>query len=158
MKRLLALGVALLTAIVVTPAPASATTTDVPAYGLIMISDTGSGPRALWTYDGLLSCTFTVTGPGGVPADAIVRCDASQSPVSLGCPRMVVSRATATEVGARATCATTLDMGVGTSGEASANLGHVYDDITCEAYVDIGVLVPPYSVTCDEPGLPLLGG
>jgi len=44
-------------------------------------------------------------------------------------------------------------MGVGTSGGASANLGFVNYAIVCEAY-SFGVLVPPYTVSCDEPGLP----
>lgn len=29
--------------------------------------------------------------------------------------------------------------------------------VTCEAYVYAGVLVPPYSVTCLEPGPPSFG-
>lgn len=69
---------------------------------------------------------------------------------------MILTRTTLTVVGARARCGSTLDMGVGTSGAATANLGHVDVGITCEAYVDFGVLVAPYSVTCNEPGLPTL--
>ncbi|HVF04410.1 MAG TPA: hypothetical protein VNA20_06195 [Frankiaceae bacterium] len=127
---------------------------DVPAYGTITIIDQGFGPRATWTYDGVLSCYFSTNGPAGVASIARVFCNAMQSPVSLNCPLMIVTRTTLTVVGARARCGSTLDMGVGTSGAASANLGHVDVGITCEAYVVYGVLVAPYSVTCNEPGPP----
>lgn len=134
--------------------PGGTARADVPAYGSITISDAGLGPRWTWTYDGLLSCDSQVQGPGGVPQVITVTCYAGQSSVSLNCPLMIVSRTTLTVVGARATCGSTLDMGVGTSGAASANLGHVSVAIVCAAYVNYGVLVPPYSVTCNEPGLP----
>ncbi len=137
--------------------PGASAAQDIPAYGSITITDAGLGPRATWTYDGLLSCSSATQGPGGVPQIVTVSCYAGQSAVSLNCPLMIVSRTTLTVVGARATCGTTLDMGVGTSGAASGNLGHVSFAIVCEAYVDFGVLVPPYSVTCNEPGLPTLG-
>jgi hypothetical protein len=135
--------------------PGASAETDVPAYGSITIADAGLGPRATWTYDGLLDCGSLEQGPGGVPQVVTVTCYAGQSAVSLSCPLMIVTRTTLTVVGARATCGSTLDMGVGTSGAASANLGHVSFAIVCVAYVDFGVLVPPYSVTCNEPGLPI---
>jgi hypothetical protein len=134
--------------------PAATAQTDVPAYGSITISDQGLGPRTTWTYDDLLDCGSTSDGPRGVPQIITVTCYADQSPLSFSCPLMIVTRTTSTVVGARATCGSTLDMGVGTSGVALANLGHVSFAIICEAYVDVGVLVPPYSVTCNEPGLP----
>jgi hypothetical protein len=137
--------------------PGASAETDVPAYGSITISDAGLGPRASWTYDGVLDCGTQEQGPGGVPQVIRVTCYATQSPVSMNCPLMIVSRVTLTVVGARATCGSTLDMGVGTTGAASANLGHVSVAVVCEAYMDVGVLVPPYSVTCDEPGLPAAG-
>ena len=138
--------------------PGASAATDVPAYGNITISDQGLGPRPTWTYDGLLDCKWWVEGPGGVPQVVTVTCYVTQyTPVSLTCPLMVVTRTTLTVVGARARCGSTLDMGVGTSGAASGNLGHVTIGIICEAYVDFGVLVPPYSVTCNEPGLPGIG-
>ena len=137
------------------PAAHAASEADVPAYGSITISNTGNGVQTTWTYDGVLNCRAESTGPSGVPASVKVTCEVGQGLVSnLACPLMVVSRMTDSVVGARASCATTLDMGVGTSGMAEANLGHVYDAIICEAYVNAGVLVPPYSVTCSEPGLP----
>jgi len=150
----LAGAVLALPAVTFTGTPAAHAETDVPAYGTITISDMGLGPRVTWTYDGLLYCSSDMQGPGGVPQVIRVACYAGQSVVSLNCPLMVVTRTTLTVVGARATCGSTLDMGVGTSGAAAANLGHVGYAIVCEAYVDYGVLVPPYSVTCDEPGLP----
>lgn len=134
--------------------PGASAEPDVPAYGSITITDAGLGPRVTWTYDGLLDCDWAAQGPGGVPQIVTVTCYAGQSAVSLNCPLMIVSRTTLSVVGARATCGSTLDMGVGTSGAASANLGHVSFGIVCEAYMDFGVLVPPYSVTCNEPGLP----
>ncbi len=137
--------------------PGAHATSDVPAYGSITITDEGFGPRATWTYDGILSCSFSSNGPAGVASSAKVTCDVGEGSLSLNCPLMIVSRTTLTVVGARATCGSTLDMGVGTSGAASANLGHVYPSLVCEAYVDYGVLVAPYSVTCNEPGLPTIG-
>jgi hypothetical protein len=134
--------------------PGAHAATDVPADGSITISDHGFGPRTTWTYDGLLDCRSDSDGPEGIPQIVTVYCYAEQSPVSLSCPLMIVTRTTATVVGARATCGSTLDMGVGTSGVASGDLGHVSVMITCAAYVDFGVLVAPYSVTCTEPGLP----
>ena len=128
---------------------------DVPAYGIITISDQGLGPRTTWTYDGLLDCRSETVGPGGLPQIVTVTCYASQSEVvGLNCPLMIVTRVTASVVGARARCGSTLDMGIGTTGAATANLGHVSVAIVCEAYMDFGVLVPPYTVTCNEPGLP----
>ena len=136
--------------------PAANAEPDVPAYGSITISDQGFGPRATWTYDGVLDCRSAIQGPGGLAQIVTVTCYAIQSPLSFNCPLMIVTRVTATVVGARARCGRTLDMGVGTTGAASANLGHVDVAITCEAYMDFGVLVPPYSVTCNEPGLPTI--
>jgi len=137
------------------PAAHASGTADVPAYGSITISNTGDGVQTAWTYDGLLYCRSESSGPAGTPQSVKVICDVSQGVISnLDCPLMVVSRWTQSVVGARATCATTLDMGVGTTGMAEDDLGHVYDAITCEAYVDVGVLIPPYTVTCSEPGLP----
>jgi hypothetical protein len=138
------------------PATARADVTTLPAYGLITISDPGTGPRATWTYDGSFDCTFSTSGPGGAPSSAIVTCTPSQSlrgTIAFNCPGMILSRATATVVGARASCDSTLDIGIGTSAVADANLGPVDFAIICEAY-NVGVLVPPYSVTCNEPAVP----
>ncbi|MDQ1699712.1 MAG: hypothetical protein QOG34_1575 [Frankiaceae bacterium] len=155
MLRLLAGVLALLAVTVVAPPAAHATDTAVPAYGSITISDVGTGPRATWTYDGVLDCVSSWTGPTGVPQSVKVECFLGQTvPAALGCPEMIVMRTTATVVGARATCSRTLDLGVGTTAATSADLGDVEYEIACEAYVDYGVLVPPYTVTCDEPGLP----
>jgi hypothetical protein len=135
--------------------PAATALSDVPAYGTITITDPGTGPRATWTYDGLLDCGWDVSGTGGVPQTIRVFCTVPQEGgLSLSCPLMVVSRVTLSVVGARAACGSTVDMGVGTSATTTANLGHVYRQIECAAYVDYGVLVPPYTVTCTEPGLP----
>lgn len=152
MRRTTVAAVALCAAL---PGAATASqTTRVPAYGGITITDNGFGPRATWTYDGVLSCDWKVSGLGGIAQRVTVECLAVQSALDLYCPRMVVTRMTATVVGAKASCASTLDMGVGTSGTASAHLGDVRYAITCVAYMDVGVLVPPYVVTCADPGLP----
>lgn len=138
------------------PASASATVTTVPAYGIITISDPGTGPRATWTYDGAFDCSFSTSGPGGAPSSATVTCTPSQTvegTVAFNCPGMILSRTTATVVGARASCESTLDLGIGTSAAAEANLGPVDFAIVCEAY-NVSVLVPPYSVECNEPALP----
>ena len=153
-RRIAALIAVLSLGILGLPATGASAVADVPAYGLITISDSAFGLQWSWTYGPDVTCQFSSNGPAGVASVATVTCDASQSLVSLACPQMDVTRTTDTVVGARASCDSTLDMGVGTTGAASANLGHVYSTIVCEAYVDQGVLVPPFSVTCDEPGLP----
>lgn len=137
---------------------ATAQAAEIPAYGSITISDEGFGARAKWTYDGInIGCESTTNGPGGVPQIVTVRCrPAEGGGLTFACPRMVVTRTTGTVVGARASCDSTLDMGIGTSGTATADLGPLRFFLTCEAYMDSGVLVPPYSVTCAEPGLPTL--
>lgn len=155
-RRVATVMASLALALVGLPASAHATVTTVPAYGSITISDPGTGPRASWTYDGSFDCNFSTTGPGGAASTATVTCTISQNVegvVAFNCPLMILSRSTLTAVGARASCDSTLDMGIGTSGTAFANLGRLDFSIICEAY-DVGVLVPPYSVTCDEPGLP----
>lgn len=155
-RRLAPLVAALAIGITGLPATAgSVADTVVPAYGIITISDPGTGPRATWTYDGLFDCSLSITGPAGAASSATVTCTLSQNAGStrFDCPLMIVSRQTPSVVGARASCESTLDMGVGTAGAASANLGFVNYAIVCEAY-SFGVLVPPYTVSCDEPGLP----
>lgn len=124
------------------------------AYGSILISDTGTGPQAAWSYGGVFSCQFSTSGPPGAVTDAKVTCTLQSSPPSWYCPAMVVFRTTASVVGARASCDQTLDLGVGGTGWAIAALGDVVSTITCEAYVTSGALTPPYSVWCDEPGWP----
>lgn len=137
---------------------ATAHAAEIPAYGSITISDEGFGLRTTWTYDGVnIGCSSRSSGPGGVPQIVTVECrPAEGGGLTFACPRMVVTRTTTTVVGARASCDTTLDMGVGTSGTASANLGVLRVLLICEAYMDTGVLVAPYTVTCAEPGLPTL--
>jgi hypothetical protein len=134
--------------------PGAAARADVPAYGTVTISDAGLGLRTTWSYEVAVTCRTEIRGPGGVPQAVRVRCKPDEGAPSLSCPLMMVTRTTLTVVGARSSCHTTVDMGVGTSGTTSANLGHVDVEIVCEAYVDNGVLVPPYTVTCAEPGLP----
>jgi hypothetical protein len=141
--------------------PPASGETKVPAYGVITISDEGFGPHVTWSYEsGVdLDCTSSWTGPNGVPQVVTVRCAVAQTTGPIfDCPLMIVSRTTDSVVGARASCDDTLEMGVGTTGTSSANLGPITDALTCAAYVDAGVLVPPYSVTCDEPGLPTATG
>ena len=146
--------VALATTLAGMPASSADSTTAVPAYGTITISDPGTGVRATWSYDGLFSCTFSTNGPAGFASTATVVCIPSNTEtIHFSCPAMIVSRSTLSVVGARSSCERTLDMGVGTSGSAEADLGPVDSSIVCEAY-NVGVLVPPYTVTCWEPGLP----
>lgn len=131
-----------------------------PAEGSITIADAGLGPHATWSYtDGVdLNCNLSWSGPTGVPQDIKVTCTPSQTAGRVfTCPEMIVQRATESFVGARASCTRTLEMGVGSSAFAAADLGPVGDALVCEAYVDVGVLPPPYSVTCSEPALPTVG-
>jgi hypothetical protein len=158
-SRLAAVLAAVIVTVGVAPAPAGAQT-ELSAEGTITISDAGFGPHTTWTYtDGVdLTCRSSWTGPNGVPQDIKVTCTPGQTLGQVfNCPLMAVSRATASFVGARASCTDTLEMGVGTTGFASADLGPLGAALTCEAYVQVGVLLPPYSVTCAEPGLPTVG-
>jgi len=125
-----------------------------PAYGGIVIRDTGTGPQAAWSYGGVFSCQFSTTGSPGALTDAKVTCTLNNPPSSWYCPAMVIYRSTTTTVGARASCDQTLDLGVGGNGWGAANLGNLTSTITCEAYVNSGALTPPYFVWCTEPGLP----
>ena len=145
-------------AVVAVAAPGAVAEPDVPEYGTITITDQGFGPRATWTYDGVFDCDLTTDGPGGVAAVVRVECLVrGEGGTGLGftCPLMVVTRTSVGRAGGAASCERGLDTGVGTgTATASADLGRVTDGIVCTAYVDIGVLVPPYTVTCVEPGLP----
>jgi hypothetical protein len=144
-------------AVVVAPA---ARATDVPAYGIITISDAGAGLHVTWTYDEVMGCSYTTSGPGGLPQEVTVSCYAGQSITTFNCPNMVLTTTTngGGIAGGRASCGGTFDTGVVVNSTASrsGNLGHVYDFIECVAYVDSGVLIAPYTVTCNEPGLPTL--
>jgi hypothetical protein len=136
-------------------APGAVAKADVPAYGTITIADAGLGPRATWTYDGVLDCRFTTAGPAGVVSRATVTCWTTELTPSLNCSLMVLQRSGIGVAGGRATCDTTIDTGVTTNNVVTTgDLGHVYVAIICVAYVNNGVLVPPYSVSCTEPGLP----
>lgn len=139
---------------------------DMPALGSITIEDDGLGPRATNSYEDpqheLWACETTLhSWVGGVATEVIVRCDPGQD-VSFTCAEMVVSTTTrGGTAGGTVSCNTarTLDTGVFTGfafSERHANLGHA-TEITCRAYVDDRTLVPPYTVTCADPGPPAIG-
>lgn len=140
-------------------APGAVAAPEVPAYGGITISDYGLGPHGYWTYDGVLRCGTTTEGLGGVTHTSVtVRCrvlDQGGLGAGLTCPLMVLSRSSLAPVGARATCSRQIGIGVGRGTETTqGDLGRVTTSIECAAYVTTGFLVPPYTVSCLEPGLP----
>jgi hypothetical protein len=131
----------------------------VPAYGVITISDDGTGPTVKTSYDPLLwRCSFTVFGSPATQVDA--SCTPTADNGSMwDCPLMLLTTSvTGGIAGGFVDCGGSgLDTGVVSginSVEREGNLGPVFS-IFCEAYPgSLGVLVPRYTVTCDEPGLP----
>jgi hypothetical protein len=133
---------------------------DVPAYGIITITNHGTGFVPTWTYDpAFWLCTTEVQGQFNAPTAVVVTCRASEG-FSFSCPHMIVTTHTeglAARAGGRATCTSTLDTGIISgvnTAEREGDLGHVFS-VVCTAYSDIP-LIPPYTVTCNEPGLPTL--
>jgi hypothetical protein len=134
---------------------------DVPAYGIITITNQGTGFNATWTYDpALWLCGTTVEGQFNAPTAVIVRCRASEG-MSFNCPRMILTVHTeglAARAGGRATCTyNSLDTGIISginTAQMTGDLGQALW-VECTAYSDIALL-PPYTVTCNEPGLPTL--
>ncbi|HWL34856.1 MAG TPA: hypothetical protein VNQ77_01560 [Frankiaceae bacterium] len=134
---------------------------DVPAYGVITITDDGTGFVPAWTYDpALWSCSTEVEGQFNAPTAVIVTCRASEG-MSFICPRMVLTTHTAgfvARAGGRATCTyDSLDTGIISGFNAAQRTGDLGRAlwVKCAAYSDIP-LIPPYTVTCNEPGLPTL--
>ncbi|MDQ1711321.1 MAG: hypothetical protein QOE45_771 [Frankiaceae bacterium] len=157
---LLAAAVVVAAGLLAPPAQAA----DIPAYGSITISDDGTGFVPVWTYDpALWDCSTEVVGPFQAPSAVTVTCRApglaEQS--AFGCPLMILTTHTsglAARAGGRAECTTSIDTGVISgvnTAVRSGNLGHA-EAITCTAYTNSVALIPPYSVTCNEPGLPTL--
>ena len=141
-------------------APAEAT--DVPAYGSITISNPGTGFTVQSTYDPVLwGCSTTVYGQFTAPLEIDVSCAAPfQEGDRMVCPLMIltVHTAVAGRAGGRAYCSGGLDTGIisgSNTAQRTGNLG-VARSVTCIAYGGGVPLVPPYTVTCNEPGLPPL--
>jgi hypothetical protein len=141
-------------------APAQAV--DVPAYGVITITNQGTGfVPPTWTYDpAFWACNTTVEGQFNLPTAITVKCRASEG-MSFNCPRMILTVHTeglASRAGGRAGCTynyldTGIISGVNTA-QLTGDLGHALW-VECTAYSDTP-LIPPYTVTCNEPGLPTL--
>ena len=106
----------------------------------------------------MLNCSFTTSGLSGLPTSATVSCAVpveGGTGLSFSCPLMILTRTAVAPVGGYAACGSSLSTGVGTgTATTRGNLGRVESQITCGAYVNVGVLVPPYTVTCSEPGAP----
>jgi hypothetical protein len=131
----------------------------IPAYGVITIANDGTGAVPVWTYDAALwSCSTEIQGQYTAPTAVIVTCRASEG-TSFGCPLMILTTQTggpAARAGGRVSCTyTTLDTGIiggFNSAQRTGSLGRALW-IECAAYSDIP-LIPPYAVTCNEPGPP----
>ena len=149
---------AFLPAVLLGPAPAGATT--VPAYGTITIRNAGLRPEIVSTYDRTFwDCDTTFDGLFDAPVAVTVTCTPLQTGISFGCPFMVVTVVTGTsasQAGGKATCTSSIDTGV----ISGVNTARVFGDlgaapsVTCTAYVNDLTLIPPYDVTCFDPGLP----
>jgi hypothetical protein len=146
--------------VVVIGTPAHAV--DVPAYGVITITDPGMGTgfTTTWTYDpAFWSCNTVVDGQFNLPTAVTVNCRASEG-MSFNCPRMILTTHTeglASRAGGRAACTFSLDTGIisgANTAQRTGDLGHAAW-VSCTAYSDTP-LIPPYTVTCNEPGLPTL--
>ena len=156
----LIMAASLTSALLVSAAPAHAV--DVPAYGTITITNDGLGAVPTWTYDpALWSCRTEFTGVYVAPTVVTVTCVAYQSSAFV-CPLMVLTTSTrGGRAGGSASCTTSIDTGMVRgfdSRTVSGNLGRAYR-VRCQAYGDeAGGLIPPYTVTCAEPGLPRVAG
>ena len=132
---------------------------DVPAYGVITISNDGLGVTAQWTYDpAFWFCYTQITGPFHAPTLVTVTCLPAQGG-SFVCPLMVLTTQTsglAARAGGRARCTTTVETPIISginSAQRTGNLGRVVS-LECSAYGGEYPLVPPYTVSCTQPGLP----
>ena len=142
-----------------TPGTSARAALEVPAYGVITITNDGLGAVPVWTYDSeLWSCRTEILGPYLAPREVAVSCTPAQG-LRFACPLMVLTvqtRGAGARAGGHASCTYTLDTGVlhgVATARLSGNLGPVRV-LRCSAYsVDVP-LVPPYTVTCGEPGLP----
>jgi hypothetical protein len=150
-----------LASLVVSAQPAQAV--DIPAYGTITITNNGTGAVPTWTYDSALwTCTTEFEGQFTAPTAVTVRCvpNGDDSGQPFICPLMVLTTHTgglAARAGGRVHCRDSgLDTGIISgvnSAQRSGNLGRA-DWIECAAYGGGVPLIPPYTVTCNEPGLP----
>lgn len=143
--------------LVATPAEAA----DIPAYGTITITNDGLGAVPAWTYDPQLwDCRTEVSGPFNAPSAVTVTCYARVAEgLSFNCPLMILTAHTkglAARAGGRARCTSSLDTGVISgvnTAQRTGSLGHA-GSIACTAYTNAVALIPPYTVSCSEPGLP----
>ena len=138
--------------------PAAATT--VPAYGTITIRDDGLGARVTWTYaPPLWDCAFHTKGTQETPYAITATCTSLRfETLDHACPVMVVTARTALKgrAAGRAECTRAVDTRMAHGDDlavAGADLGPA-PSVVCTAYGDNLPLVPPYEVTCGEPGLP----
>jgi hypothetical protein len=138
--------------------PAAATT--LPAYGTIVIRDDGLGYRVTWTYaEPLWRCRYANDGTQETPYGITVTCTALRfETLDHACPLMVVTARTALKgrAAGHARCTRAVDTRMAHGDDlamASADLGPA-PSVVCRAYGDNLPLVPPYEVTCGEPGLP----
>lgn len=136
------------------------------AYGQIYISDDGTGPQATTTYDPQFwSCGFTIN-----QNPPTVTCDPTGTPSGTthwDCTWMVLTATAMHAPGAvrgEVECNPTKSLSTGdvvatgstpAANTASDDLG-VVGSIVCQAYGVNGTdtPVPPYNVTCNEPGPP----
>lgn len=161
---------AVVAATLIGPVSPAAQAADLPAYGVITVTDPGNGlgPRMHDTYDPVIwDCVNSSNWDGFVATFAQMKCTPNPQLATFNCPRMVLTTSTAGIVAAaggkvecNGTFAGRLDTGVVRGVDTatrSGDLGHV-TAIVCKAYADPAeiYLRPPYTITCNEPGLPTL--
>lgn len=129
---------AALAAVLLLPFAPPAAATTLPAYGTIVIRDDGLGYRVTFTYAApLWHCSFTTDNSQEVPYAITATCTSLRfETLDHACPLMVVTARTALKgrAAGRAECTRAVD--------------------TRMVHGDDLAVVPPYEVTCGEPGLP----
>jgi hypothetical protein len=144
-------------ALLLVPVP-SATAASVPAYGTIVIRDDGLGARATTTYElPTWRCRTSSGESPTLPSWVRVECFPRET-IAFACPLMVLTVRTlgTGRAGGKVTCTSTVDLGIvsGTDLRSTAAALGPVPSIRCDAYGGDLPLVPPYEVTCAEPGLP----
>ncbi len=127
--------------------------TVIPAYGSITIRDTGTGATISTTFTSPnWDCSSNV---GSFPIT--VTCEDISETLDFNCPQMVVNASATGAVKGTGRCTSSTSTGdvVASSGTARGNLGAApLVRCTASGVEQQAIPIPPYTVSCLEPGLP----